>query len=396
VNPRHLLDKKIERYFLYDHDLPYSKLSVSERNKNSMLSSRRTVFLLRFLFVQCVFLLSAHAWLSARTTRTQKVTNSCSFESPRSSMRNVCTTRIDLRASSLRVLDQTMEQPIVHPMSVEEVEHLYGMPWRSSIDPSYEYDSLFYMPFWEWQLAFMKENLTNLRVLPTVERTSTQKDLTYVENIKKKKRMITLCFASDEYRLIRMTLLDAGTATKVFTSLWYPRGNLPVLGIDFLQFNHQKRHLTVVDMQPIHSSEDDHDLPYEHLLDPIRKEYPSLQNTMSDRFYDENQFFSSQMLLGRGDQPDYVWSELMPAYKAYVQTHLHLVKGTSTQPPKFPSDIVLQQHKAYDDYSSVRDPAHGLLAAIFGKEYADAFVYDVLFPLSDEAPAPSLNRTQGR
>jgi hypothetical protein len=61
------------------------------------------------------------------------------------------------------------------------------------------------------------------------------------------------------------------------------------LGVDLLQFNHQKRHLTVVDFQPIHnsSSEDDDDddvVKYEHLLEPIRRNYPSLQHFMSKRF----------------------------------------------------------------------------------------------------------------
>jgi hypothetical protein len=35
-----------------------------------------------------------------------------------------------------------------------------------------------------------------------------------------------------------------------------------------------------------------------------------------------------------------------------------------------------------NNYSSERDPAHGLLKANFGKDYADAFLFDVLFPLS--------------
>lgn len=276
----------------------------------------------------------------------------------------------------------SVEQAISE-ITVEQAEKRFGMPWRSSIDPSYGRDPPFYMPFWKWQLSFMKENLNNLRVLPTSNRHAT-KDLAYIENEKKKKRMITLCFCSDEYRLIRMTLLDAGKATQVFTSLWVPRGNLPVLGIELLQFNNQKRHLTVVDFQPIRPAEEDHDALYEHLLEPIRRAYPSLQNRMSDRFYDENQFFSSQMLLGRGDKPDYVFQELIPAYKEYVKTHHELV---TIHEPKVSFEEVLQYQKAYDNYSSLRDPAHGLLAAIFGKDYADDFVYDVLFPLSDGPPS---------
>ena len=229
----------------------------------------------------------------------------------------------------------------------------------------------------------MKTNLKNLRLIPTIDRTR-RNDLTYVENSKKKKRMITLCFESDEYRLIRLTYLDAGAATQVFTSLWYPRTNTPVLGIDFLQFNNATKHLTVVDMQPLHGCEDDHDFTYSHRLQSIRDCYPSLQHRMSSRFYDENQFFSSQMLLGRGEQgPDYVWKELFPAYKDYVKTHLDLVQQSLHHSNNTNYDQVLIRHKAYDNYSAVRDPAHGLLKAIFGRDYADAFVYDVLFPLSD-------------
>ena len=266
----------------------------------------------------------------------------------------------------------------------------------------------------------MKKNLHNLRLVRTTDRSKT-KDLTYVDNLRriedgttkrKPHRMMTVCFTSDEYRLIRMTLLDGGSSVQVFTSLWYPDGhvNMPVLGIDLLQFSNATRHLTVVDFQPIQTSEQDHDLPYEHLLEPIRNRYPSLQQTMSRRFYDESEgFFSKQMLLGKGQSTEYIFSELWPAYQDYVETHTYLVKKClksninnkgnfddimstgnerETNHQKDPSatadatvPLGLQGQKRYDDYSSVRDPAHGLLVSCFGKTYADDFVYDVLFPL---------------
>mmetsp|Transcript_61554 Transcript_61554/g.150673 ORF Transcript_61554/g.150673 Transcript_61554/m.150673 type:complete len:272 (+) Transcript_61554:733-1548(+) len=263
----------------------------------------------------------------------------------------------------------------------------------------------------------MKKNLHNLQLKPTMDRSETQ-DLTYIDNLERIKdgktkrkphRMMTICFTCDEYRLIRMTLLDGGGAVQVFTSLWYPNGhvNMPVLGIDLLQFSNATRHLTVVDFQPIQSSEQDHDLPYEHLLEPIRNRYPSLQHTMSRRFYDESDgFFSKQMLLGKGQSTEYVFSELWPAYQDYVQTHTYLVKKClkndisnnnkdvatvdverenyhrrDSSVTAAAAPVGLQGQKRYDDYSSVRDPAHGLLVSCFGKTYADDFVYDVLFPL---------------
>ena len=269
--------------------------------------------------------------------------------------------------------------------SVRQAETSHGMPWRTSIDPTYAGDGPYYMKFWEWQMNFMKEQLTNLRAKPTIS--STGKDMSYVENTNDHIRMHTLQFQSDEYQLIRMTLLDAGNKTQVFTSLWYPDAsyNLPLLGVDFLLFNNIK-HLCISDFQPIHHNEASHDAPYEHLMEPIRSQYPSLQGKMTKRFYDENQHFSSQMLLARQEDPDVVRQmihhDLPAAFRGYLQTHVQLVKSTPPQPDRAPE--IRARYRAYDKYSSDRDPAHGLLARYFGADFADEYVYDILFPQSRE------------
>lgn len=294
----------------------------------------------------------------------------------------------------LRLKKKVLEQLHHTKDLVGDIEAKYGMPWKESIDPTYQNggEGLFYMDFWEWQMNFMKENLTNLRVLPTTSRDGL-KDLTYKEDDKKTVRMITLCFASDEYRKIRMTVYDAGNRTQVFTSLWYPQPeyNLPVLGIDLLQFN-RNRHLCVVDFQPIQDKEQEHDQSYEDKLRPIREQFPSLQGKMTKRFYDENQFFSKQMLFGRFDEeedkkviqtkgPQHpVFRDLMPAYQQYVRSHVSMVQSTQPKLENVPG--VLNRHMNYDNYSSKRDPAHGMFIKTFGKEFADDFVYDVLFTFS--------------
>jgi 15,16-dihydrobiliverdin:ferredoxin oxidoreductase len=267
--------------------------------------------------------------------------------------------------------------------SVQEAETSHNMPWRSSIDPTYAGDGPYYMAFWEWQMNFMKEHLTNLRAVPTIS--SSGRDMSYVENTPDKMRMHTIQFQSDEYQLIRMTLLDAGNKTQVFTSLWYPdaKYNLPVLGVDFLLFNNVK-HVCISDFQPIQDTEAEHDQLYEHLMAPIRAQFPTLQGKMTKRFYDENQHFSSQMLLARHDEPEQVQQmmqhELPQAFQSFLRTHVNLVKSTTPQPDRVPE--IRQRHRLYDQYSSERDPAHGLLTRFFGKEFADEYVYDILFPLS--------------
>jgi 15,16-dihydrobiliverdin:ferredoxin oxidoreductase len=266
-----------------------------------------------------------------------------------------------------------------------------GMPWQSSIDPKYRSladnsNKPFYLPFWEWQMDYMKKYLTNLQSLPVESRRG--HDLSYRNN--GKVRLHTLQCSSEEYKCIRMTVMDGGARTQVFTSLWYPQPhfNLPVLGVDLLQFG-QSKHLCIVDFQPIH--ENSQDRPFEHLLQPIRDQHPSLHGKMTRRFYDEDAFFSKQMLLGRSDREGanaLVYKDLYPAYQAYVNTHVQMVQS-ATPSPSTVADV-LQRHAAYDNYSAARDPAHAMLSATFGKDFADDYVYDILFPLSDRGVSGTL------
>ena len=267
--------------------------------------------------------------------------------------------------------------------SVRQAETSHGMPWRTSIDPTYAGDGPYFIAFWEWQLSFMKEHLTNLRALPTIS--SSGRDMSYVENTQEAIRMHTIQFQSDEYQLIRMTLLDAGNKTQVFTSLWYPDAsyNLPVLGVDFLLFNKVK-HVCISDFQPIQETEAEHDQPYEHLMAPIRSQFPTLQGKMTKRFYDESQHFSSQMLLARQEDPEVIkqmmQNDLPKAFQGYLRTHVDLVKSTKPQPDR--AEEIRERYRIYDKYSSERDPAHGLLSRMFGRDFADEYVYDILFPQS--------------
>jgi 15,16-dihydrobiliverdin:ferredoxin oxidoreductase len=260
-------------------------------------------------------------------------------------------------------------------------EKTYGMPWTKSIDASLDEDALLFMPFWNWQMEFMKENLTNLRALPCENADGV--DFLYEENVAKKARIVSLCYASDEYRKIRLTYYDAGNNCQVFNSVWYPspQFNLPILGVDILSFN-KKKFLGIVDFQPIHSQESKHALPYEARIKNIKDNYDSLKGRMSSKFYDETQFFSQQMLFARFEDEKTISSELFPAFKEYAAEHLKLIQECPYSPYSEMS-MVLERQKAYDTYSAERDPAVGLFSSMFGKQWADSFVYNFLFSLAE-------------
>jgi 15,16-dihydrobiliverdin:ferredoxin oxidoreductase len=235
------------------------------------------------------------------------------------------------------------------------------------------------MPFWEWQMEYMKSQLTNLE--PDLTALS---DFGYQENTQKKARIVSQCYKSQEYRKIRMTYYDAGDNTQVFNSVWYPdpKYNLPILGIDLLAFN-RKKYLAIVDFQPLYSNEEEHAQTFSHRLAPIKGQYNSLKGQMSSKFYDETQFFSKQMLFARFEEEKVVHKDLFPAFKRYVMMHNRLLKDTRPEMDPMEQEKVLSRHVAYDTYSAERDPATGLFAAMFGKEWADDYVFDFLFSMSE-------------
>lgn len=264
-------------------------------------------------------------------------------------------------------------------MTVDEAEAVHGMPWKSSIDPRVDDEELLYMSFWEWHMSFLKENLTNLQVMSCANEDN---DFSYNVNEQKKARITSMCLSSNEYRKIRLTYYDAGDNTQVYNAVLYPdpKYNLPVLGVDLLAFN-RKKYLAIVDFQPLHENEDDHAMPFEGRLEPIKEKYDSLKGRMSSKFYDETQFFSQQMLFARFEDEDVVARDLFPAFKSYVQTHLDMIH--ECEPDEENAEFVMDRQKAYDVYSAERDPATGLFAAMFGNEWAQGFVHDFLFSLSE-------------
>lgn len=271
-----------------------------------------------------------------------------------------------------------LEKTLRLSVDLDTAEAEHGMPWKSSIDPKVEDSELLYMPFWEWQMDFMKDNLSNLRV---VSCSDGKTDFSYKANTDKKARIVNLCASSSEYRKIRMTYYDAGDNTQVFNSVWYPdpKYNLPVLGIDLLAFN-RKKYLAIVDFQPLYDDEEEHATTFEHILKPIKEKYDSLKGRMSSKFYDETQFFSQEMLFARFDDESIVHDDLAPAFKEYVKAHVEMVKDTIPEPLE--SGKVLDRQMAYDTYSAERDPATGLFAAMFGGEWAGDFVHNFLFSMS--------------
>jgi hypothetical protein len=263
---------------------------------------------------------------------------------------------------------------------IQQAVQSFGMPWTSSIDPHYTRDSLFFMPFWQWQIQYMQDHLSNLRLLPT--QSSQGHDLTCLQaSHNTPLRMHTLQFTCDQYQRIRLTYMDGGVGAQIFTSIWTPHvSGIPLLACELMQF-HQVKHVCICDFQPLQGR------PlhaYDALLQPIRAAVPSLHGVLQHYNFDASPYFSDHLLVGRWDAKHVdaerlVYDDLFPAYQAYVKAHVHMTPPVTTSSS---SNTMDQDLQVYDSYMAQRDPASGYLARHFGKELADEFLHTVMFPRS--------------
>lgn len=187
------------------------------------------------------------------------------------------------------------------------------------------------------------------------------------------------CYRSPELRKIRYTYIDGGETIQVFNSVIYPdhRYDIPLLGIDLLSFNKQRKNLVVIDFQPLFQDAD----YQERYIDPMQEMYNSygdLAQNLGMKFYDANRYFSKYLIFAKADA-EVVSTRVLDAFKEYIAAYFAMVDAAT--PLSDQSDIqrIVQAQKDYDQYSAERDPAHGLFSSYFGHDWAERFLHEFLF-----------------
>ena len=257
-------------------------------------------------------------------------------------------------------------------------ERTKAIPWKESVGGPDQ--RLLYMPFLEYQLKYMRDNLEGFKEMPFEEHLSLQK------SSRKPGVIESWQYESKDFRKIRLTYIDCGIGAQVFNSVWYPRYSMdaPIFGIDFLAFG-PKKVLAILDLQPL-TQDPAYLEKYIDPLIPLRNKYQDLCGRMSGKFYDEVQFFSRQLLFGRFDNDGPVMESLYPAFKEYLDYYTAMIKNLKKDESPGALSHVQELHRAYDQYSAEKDPAVGLFKTYWGEEWAEDFTHNFLFSMS-EPPA---------
>ncbi len=182
------------------------------------------------------------------------------------------------------------------------------------------------------------------------------------------------------FRRWRVTRLDAGMNLQVLNSVAYPDYHYdhPLMGIDLLWFGKNEKLVAILDFQPL-IQDQKYLNRYCLVLKELRIRFPQFSNEELMRSFDPHQYFSPWLLFCRGgsEQAENLISEIfLPFLNAYWSMHNDQIANSS----QISIDDVQRLQAAYDHYGLEKDPAHGLFASYFGREWSNRFLREFLFP----------------
>lgn len=166
------------------------------------------------------------------------------------------------------------------------------------------------------------------------------------------------CSSAGFYRA-RSCIFEATGKFRAETLVIYPCVGhfLPVFGCEYIEL--PSRSLAVIDFHPIGGN-----------LEPINEFlYAEADRTVEkSTVYDLSEFFSHKMWHVRGGKE--VYGPFKEASERYIEQYYKMLR-------KNPLNEV--DHASYNAYMGQNDPAHGILKAYFGKEFADDYIREFLF-----------------
>lgn len=164
----------------------------------------------------------------------------------------------------------------------------------------------------------------------------------------------------------RSCLLQVKGRFKAETLVIYPSVGhfLPIFGCEYIELPHKR--FGAVDFHPVNRN-----------LDPITTYlvHESDRTVEKSAHYDLDTHFSPKLWLERGSDPD-IYARFRGKAGDYVSVYMDMLSDHLGTGETGPSD-----HASYNAYMAEHDPAHGILRAYFGPEFARDYIDTFLFPL---------------
>ncbi len=247
-------------------------------------------------------------------------------------------------------------------------------------------DTIFYSGDWKWH-NFLKYSINNLRKYNCSEKVIpseySYKDSTY--GPKKSKKNVNLftwgVTHKNRIKFARAVCINSPNYS-VLNFLIIPNTiyNVPFFGVDFVSLPNS--HLLVLDFQPSLKIEKQYSNNLLEQLTKLKTHCHSSLPLAEKMSADVSRFFSPGLIwskLPKEERSDFlIANQLYRSFKEYLTLYLEILFESQ------PVNLELQKElkngqKNYLKYRRDNDPARPMLSSLFGKEFTESLIKEVLF-----------------
>ena len=247
-------------------------------------------------------------------------------------------------------------------------------------------DTIFYRPDWRWHnfLKYLTNNLSKYNCLEkTIPSEYSYKDSTY--GSKKSKKNVNLstwgvthknriqfaravCINSPNYSVLNFLIIPSTNY------------NVPFFGVDFVSLPNS--HLLVLDFQPSLKIQNQYS---DELLEKLKKikAHCHLSLPVAEKMSaDVSRFFSPGVIwskLPKDERSDFlIANQLYNSFKEYLNLYLEILFESKEANMVVQEELINGQNN-YLKYRKDNDPARPMLSSLFGKEFTESLIKEVLF-----------------
>ncbi len=247
-------------------------------------------------------------------------------------------------------------------------------------------NSIFYSKDWRWH-NFLKYLINNLNKYDCLEKILpseySYKESTY--GSKKLKKNVNLSTWGSMHKtriqLARAVCINSPNYS-VLNFLIIPNTsfNVPFFGVDFVSLPNS--HLLVLDFQPSLKIENQFS---KKLLEQLIKLKTRCHSSLpsADKMSPEvSKFFSPGLIwskLPKAESSDFlIANQLYTSFTEYLKLYLEILFKSKVANLKLQKDLIIGQ-KNYLNYRRDNDPARPMLSSLFGNEFTESLIREVLF-----------------
>ena len=247
-------------------------------------------------------------------------------------------------------------------------------------------DTIFYRPDWKWHyfLKYLINNLSKYNCLEKIIPSEYScKDSTYGSKKLKKNVNLSTWGVKHKTRIqfARAVCINSPNYS-VLNFLIIPNTiyNVPFFGVDFVSLPNS--HLLVLDFQPSLKIENQFSNDLLDQLIKLKNRCHSSLPLAEKMSADVARFFSPGLIwskLPKEKSSDFLIShQLYNSFKEYLTLYLEILFESEEANPELQKELINGQNN-YLKYRRDNDPARPMLSSLFGKEYTESLITEVLF-----------------